>query len=92
MEQTNRCERQEMSEIKKIKKGAGVSVQSVIVRTAGFLLARAMPAAGIAPFGLSFVALERRHGGGVAGTAFRPCAVLHRRYGACLYWAGKSWK
>ena len=60
MEQTNRCERQEMSEIKKIRKGAGVSVQSVIVRTAGFLLARAMPAAGIAPFGLSFVALERR--------------------------------
>ena len=36
--------------------------------------------------------LWRRHGGGVAGTAFRPCAVLHRRHGTCLYQKGKSWK
>ena len=52
-----------------------------------------VPVLGTAP-GASAVGsrLWRRHGGGVAGTAFRSRAVLHRRHGTCLYWAGKNWK
>ena len=60
VEQINKCEKSKASEPQKISFGKKTSMQSVLVRTAGFLLARAMPISGVAPFGLSFVALERR--------------------------------
>ena len=63
MNGTNEMEMTLLSGEERERTGFNISVWEVLSRIVGFLLARAIPIPGIAPFGMSFLAMERNFGG-----------------------------
>lgn len=63
MNGTNEMEMTLLSGEERERTGFNISVWELLSRMVGFLLARAIPIPGIAPFGMSFLAMERNFGG-----------------------------
>ncbi len=61
MEETKTlCEISKVRDSDKTSGSSSTGIYSIVIRLIGILLSRAMPVAGFAPFGVSFLAMERR--------------------------------